>query len=164
MDILKRVIRIVSYLIAIALTVFLAIVLYKTVRQFIFLIIAIPIVGIGFPLMIRHGIKAVNKERDTAFEQLQNNLPVKINKARTFLGFVEIHLLLWLAVPLVMLIPDNLFLIALPTITIIIIIVENSVSNIWEDIGWSKALYRLMNISVYILGILLGFVISNIIY
>ena len=164
MGIIKRVIRVISYLIAIALSIFLAIALYGTVKQFIFLIIAIPLAGVGFPLMIRHGIKTVNNERNLVFEQLQNNEPVKINKARTLCGFFEILLLLWLVIPLIMLIPGGLYFIVLPIITLLIIIIENSVAKSWEEIGWSKALYRLMNVSFYILGILLGLIIGNIIY
>ena len=164
MDVLKRIFKVLLSLIALLLSIVLIIVLYRTVKQFVLLIIAIPLVGVGFPLMIRHGIKTLNKERDTVFEQLQDSVPVKINKAHAFLGFVEILLLLWLVVPLIMLIPGGLFLIALPVITVVIIVVENSVLSTWEDIGWSKALYRFMNISLYILGILLGLIIGNIIY
>ncbi len=164
MKISKRILGIVGGAVGLALSVGLIVYFYSIVKEFIFLGLGFVAVCIFFPILIRHGVKTVFKERDAVYTQLSHRMKVKYNVGRTFRGFVEILLLLWLIVPPIMLIPGSLAVLVLPVVSIAIFVVEGLTAGVWSDIGWSKGLYWLMNIGIYIVGIVLGAVLNALIY
>ena len=116
------------------------------------------------PFLIKHGLKTVRKERDNVYAQLRYNMPVRYNTGKICLGFIEILGVFWLIVPCSFFIPGEMWLMVLPLLSVSTWIVEYSVSNIWTDIGFKKSKYWLMNIFVYILGIIVGYIISKLVY
>lgn len=164
MNYLKRILGIMGGIVGLALSVGLTVYFYSIVKDFIFLGLGFIAVCVFFPILIRHGVKTVFKERDAVYTQLSHHMKVKYNIGRTFRGFVEILLTLWLVVPPIMLIPGNLAVLVLPVVSIAIFVVEGLTAGVWSDIGWSKGLYWLMNIGIYIVGIVLGAVLNALIY
>jgi hypothetical protein len=112
---------------------------------------------------MRHGVKILNKERDAVYAQLAHNMPVHYNTGRIFRGFAELLLLMWLIPPIPFIVARDLWVAILPVLTVVVLVVESLAANIWADIGWSKGKFWLMNIGFYILGIIVGVVISNLI-
>ena len=161
LGILKKVIRIASYIIATVLAIGLIIGLYKIVKWWILLVIPAGMIAVAFPLMMRHGVKILNKERDMVYVQLAHNMPVKYNTGRIFRGFVELLLLMWLLPIIPFVVAGDLWVAILPVLSVIIFVIEGLAANIWADIGWSKAKFWLMNIGIYILGIIIGSIINN---
>ncbi len=161
MRVLKVVIRIASYILATVLGIGLIVGLYKIVKWWILLCIPAGMIAVVFPLMMRHGVKILNKERDAVYAQLAHNMPVRYNTGRIMRGFTELLLLLWLLPPVPFIIAGDLWVAILPVLTVLILVVESIASNIWADIGWSKGKFWLMNIGIYILGIVIGVVLSN---
>lgn len=162
MGTLKTVIRIASYILATVLGIGLIIGLYKIVKWWILLCIPAGMIAVVFPLMMRHGVKILNKERDAVYAQLAHNMPVKFNTGRIMRGFTELLLLMWLLPPVPFIIAGDLWVAVLPIITVLILVIESLASNIWADIGWSKGKYWLMNIGIYILGIVIGVTVNAI--
>lgn len=162
MGALKTVIRIASYILATVLGIGLIIGLYKIVKWWILLCIPAGMIAVVFPLMMRHGVKILNKERDAVYAQLAHNMPVKFNTGRIMRGFTELLLLMWLLPPVPFIIAGDLWVAVLPIITVLILVIESLASNIWADIGWSKGKYWLMNIGIYILGIVIGVTVNAI--
>ena len=163
MGTLKTVIRIASYILATVLGIGLIVGLYKIVKWWILLCIPAGMIAVVFPLMMRHGVKILNKERDAVYAQLAHNMPVKFNTGRIMRGFTELLLLLWLLPPIPFIIAGDLWVAVLPILTVLILVIENLASNIWADIGWSKGKFWLMNIGIYILGIAIGVTVNAII-
>ncbi len=159
----KGILRLVSCILSVILGVALLYWLYTIVKWWILLAIPVTAVAVGFPLMMRHGMKILNKERDAVYSQLAHNLPVKYNTSRIFRGFAELLGLMWFLPPIPFIVAGQLWVAILPAFTVVILVVESIVANIWVDIGWSKAKYWLMNIGIYIFGIIVGVVISNLI-
>ncbi len=157
----KLIFRIVTSIIAGALGVGLIYFLFTVVRWWILLVIPVGLVSVVFPLMMRHGVKILNKERDAVYAQLAHNMPVRYNTGRIFRGFAELLLLMWLIPPIPFIIAGEMWVAILPVLTVVILVVESIASNIWADIGWSKGKFWLMNIGIYILGIIIGVIISN---
>ena len=137
--------------------------MYTIVHEWIFIVIPVCIVAVMFPLMMRHGIKTLNKELETVYALLAHNMPMQYNTRRIFRGFTELLLLTWLMPPVPFIVAGDLWVAILPVITVVIIVVEALAYNIWAEIGWSKGKYWLMNIGFYILGIIFGVAISNLI-
>ena len=160
----KGILRLVSYILSAVLGVALLYWLYTIVKWWMLLAIPVGASAVGFPLMMRHGLKILNKERDAVYAQLAHNMPVRYNTARIFRGFAELLGLMWFLPPIPFIVAGQLWVAILPVFTVVILVVESIVANIWVDIGWSKAKYWLMNIGIYILGIIVGVVISNLIY
>lgn len=160
----KTLIKVICYAVGAVFGVALIYYLYTVVKMYIFLIFGFIAVCVFFPIMMRHGVKTVFKERDSVYAQLSHNMPVRYNKGTTFRGFVEILLLLWIIIPPIMLIPGGLAVAVVPVVSIAIFIVEGLTANVWSEIGWSKSLYWLMNIGIYVLGLVLGAVLNELIY
>ena len=158
---IKTVIRIITSILAGAAGVGLIYFLYTIVKWWILLCIPAGAVAVVFPIMMRHGVKILNKERDAVYAQLARNMPVRYNTGRIMRGFCELLLLLWLLPPVPFIVAGDLWVAILPLFTVLILVIESLASNIWADIGWSKGKFWLMNIGIYILGIILGVVISN---
>lgn len=163
MGALKTVIRIASYILATILGIGLIVGLYQIVKWWILLCIPAGMVAVVFPLMMRHGVKILNKERDAVYAQLAHNMPVKFNTGRIMRGFTELLLLLWILPPIPFIFAGDLWVAILPVITVLILVIESIASNIWADIGWSKGKFWLMNIGIYILGIIVGVTVNAII-
>lgn len=159
----KGILKLVSCILSVILGVALLYWLYTIVKWWMLLAIPVGASAVGFPLMMRHGMKILNKERDAVYSQLAHNLPVEYNTGRIFRGFAELLGLMWFLPPIPFIVAGQLWVAILPIFTVVILVVESIVANIWADIGWSKAKYWLMNIGIYILGIIVGVVISNLI-
>lgn len=159
----KGILKLVSCILSVILGVALLYWLYTIVKWWMLLAIPVGASAVGFPLMMRHGMKILNKERDAVYAQLSHNLPVEYNTSRIFRGFAELLGLMWFLPPIPFIVAGQLWVAILPIFTVVILVVESIVANIWADIGWSKAKYWLMNIGIYILGIVVGVVISNLI-
>lgn len=155
--------RIITSILAGALGVGLIYFLFTIVHWWILIIIPASLVAVVFPLMMRHGVKILNKERDAVYAQLAHNMPVHYNTGRIFRGFAELLLLMWLIPPIPFIVAGDLWVAILPVLTVVVLVVESLAANIWADIGWSKGKFWLMNIGFYILGIIVGVVISNLI-
>lgn len=164
LKILKASLKVIGYAVGALFGVGLIYYLYTVVKMYIFLIFGFITACVLFPIMMRHGVKTVLKERDSVYAQLSHNMPVRYNKGTTFRGFVEILLLLWIIIPPIMLIPGGLAVAVVPVVSVAIFIVEGLTANIWSEIGWSKGLYWLMNIGIYVLGLVLGAVLNELIY
>ena len=137
--------------------------MYTIVHEWIFIAIPVGIAAVLFPLMMRHGLKILNKELEIVYALLARNMPMQYNRGRIFRGFAELLLLMWLIPIVPFIVAGDLWVAILPIITIVIIVVEALASNIWAEIGWSKGKFWMMNIGFYILGIIIGVVISNLI-
>lgn len=159
----KGILRLVSCILFGILGVALLYWLYAIGRWWMLLAFPVGGVCIGFPLMMWHGMKILNKERDAVYAQLSHNMPVQCNTARIFRGFAELLGLMWLIPPIPFIVAGDLWVAVLPVLTVVIIVIEALASNIWADIGWSKGKFWLMNIGFYILGIIIGVIISNLI-
>ena len=157
---LKAVIRVVSYILAGVLGVGLIYLLYSIVKTWIFIIIPVCAVAVLFPVMLRHGVKILNKERESVYAQLAHNMPVQYNTGRIFRGFAELLLLMWIIPPIPFIVAGELWVAILPVLTVVIIVIESLAANIWADIGWSKGKFWLMNIGIYILGIIIVVVVN----
>ncbi len=160
-DNLKGLMRIISYILAAILGVGLIMLLYSIVKWWILLVIPVGAATVLFPLMMKHGVKILNDERESVYAQLAHNMPVQYNKKRIFRGFAELLLLMWLLPPIPFIVAGDLYVAILPIITVVIIVVEAVAANIWVDIGWSKAKYWLMNIGIYVLGIVIGTILKE---
>lgn len=157
----KGAFRLISYILSGILGVALLYWLYTIVKWWMLLAIPVGAAAVGFPLMMRHGVKILNKERDSIYAQLAHNMPVKYNTGRIFRGFAELLLLMWIIPPVPFIVAGQMCVAILPVLTVVILIVESLTANYWADIGWSKGKYWLMNICIYILGIILGVVIRG---
>ena len=51
--------------------------LFKIVQWWILIVIPAGTIAVLFPLMMRHGVKILNDERDSVYAQLSHNMPVK---------------------------------------------------------------------------------------
>ena len=160
-DNLKGLMRIISYILAAIFGVGLILLLYSIVKWWILLVIPVGAATVLFPLMMKHGVKILNDERESVYAQLAHNMPVQYNKKHIFRGFAELLLLMWLIPPIPFIVAGDLYVAILPIITIVIIVVEAVAANIWVDIGWSKAKYWLMNIGIYVLGIVIGTILKE---
>lgn len=160
-DNLKGLMRIISYILATVLGVGLIMLLYSIVKWWILLVIPVGAATVLFPLMMKHGVKILNDERESVYAQLAHNMPVQYNKKQIFRGFAELLLLMWLLPPIPFIVAGDLYVAILPIITVVIIVVEAVAANIWVDIGWSKAKYWLMNIGIYVLGIVIGTILKE---
>lgn len=159
----KGVLRSISYILSAVFGLALLYWLYTFVKWWMLLSIPVGAAAVGFPLLMRHGVRILNKERDAVYTQLAHNMPVKYNTGRIFRGFAELLGLMWIIPPLPFIIAGQLWVAILPVLTVVILIVESLAANIWIDIGWSKGKYWLINIGIYILGIIIGVVISGLI-
>ncbi len=160
---LKTVLRIITSVLAGVLGVGLIYLLYTIVHEWILIII--PVVGIGvlFPIMMRHGLKTIQKERENVYAQLSHNMPVQYNTGTIFRGFAELLLLVWLIPIVPFVVAGDLWVAILPICTVVVLVVEALAANIWADIGWSKAKFWLMNIGFYIIAVIIGVVLNNLI-
>ena len=138
--------------------------LYDIAREYFFVAAFISAILILTPILIKHGLKTVRKERDNVYAQLRYNMPVRYNTGKIFIGFIEILGVFWLIIPCAFLIPGEMWLMVLPLFSIATWIVEYCVSGIWSDIGWKKSKYWLMNIGIYIFGVVVGYIVSQLIY
>ena len=138
--------------------------LYDIAREYFFVATIISAMLLLTPFLIKHGLKTVRKECDNVYAQLRYNMPAHYNTGRTIFGFIEILGVFWLIIPCAFLIPGEMWLMVLPLFLVATWIVEYCVSGIWSDIGWKKSKYWLMNISVYILGIVVGCIFSQLLY
>lgn len=163
-DSIKGIVKFISYILAGILGVGLILLLFKIVQWWILIVIPAGTIAVLFPLMMRHGVKILNDERDSVYAQLSHNMPVKYNTKRIFKGFTELLLLMWLLPPIPFIIAGDLWVAILPILTVLIIVIESLAANIWTDIGWSKGKYWLMNIGIYILGIIIGTVLKEFIH
>ncbi|MBO5746255.1 MAG: hypothetical protein J6S13_04115 [Clostridia bacterium] len=160
---LKGVLRIISYILAAILGVGLILLLYSIVKWWILIVIPVGVASVLFPIMMKHGVKILNDERDSVYAQLAHNMPVQYNTRRIFRGFTELLLLMWLLPPVPFIVAGDLYVAILPIITVIIVVFEAFASNIWTDIGWSKGKYWLMNIGIYLVGIIIGVILNELI-
>ena len=114
---------------------------------------------------MRSGLKALYKERTTVEVLLSHNMEVNLNNGKVFGNFCKVLLLFWIIVPATFLIPAGVLtaVVLIPS-SVAILIVEAKVSEIWDDIGWRKSTYWLLNIGFYILGIILGYILKSLIY
>lgn len=165
---MKKMLRNILYIIGIILLIpfIIAIlwVLYDNAREYFLIAAVIGVLVIFTPILIKHGLKTVRKERDNVYAQLRYNMPVRYNTGKIFIGFIEILGVFWLIIPCTFLIPGEMWIMILPLLSIATWIVECCVSAIWSDIGWKKSKYWLMNISVYIFGVVVGYIVSQLIY
>ena len=160
---LRNFFRIISYILAVVLGIGLILLLYSMVKWWILLVIPVGIMVVLFPIMMKHGMKILNEERESVYAQLAHNMPLQYNTGRIFKGFTELLLLVWLLPPVPFIIAGDLYVAILPIITVVIIVIEALAANIWVDIGWSKGKYWLMNIGIYAVGIIIGVILNEII-
>lgn len=161
---LKNILYIIGLVLIIPFDIIILWGLYDIAREYFFVAAFISALLILTPLLIKHGLKTVRKERDNVYAQLRYNMPVRYNTGRTLFGFIEILGVFWLIIPCAFLIPGEMWLMVLPLFSVTTWIVEYCVSGIWSDIGWKKSKYWLMNITVYILGIVVGCIFSQLLY
>lgn len=161
---LKNILYIIGIILLIPFDIIILLGLYDIAQEYIFFAGFISAILILTPILIKHGLKTVRKERDNVYAQLRYNMPVRYNTGKTLFGFIEILGVFWLIIPCAFLIPGEMWLMVLPLFSVATWIVEYCVSGIWSDIGWKKSKYWLMNISVYILGIVVGCIFSQLLY
>ncbi len=130
----------------------------------VFIGIGFVTVMVGFTLLMRSGVKQLNRERDNVFAQLRFNMPIRYNTGRIILGFCQLLGFFWLIVPFVMIATGKMWMAALPVVTVAVWVIESLAARFWTDIGWKKSKYWLMNIIIYILGIVVGIFASGLIY
>ncbi len=160
---LKCIMRIISYILSAVLSVGLILLLYSFVKWWILIVIPAGALAVLFPLMMKHGIRILNDEREKVYAQLAHNMSVQYNTKRIFRGFAELLLLIWILPPVPFIVAGDLYVAILPIITVIIVVFEAFVSNIWTDIGWSKGKYWLMNVGIYLVGIIIGVLLNELI-
>lgn len=162
---IKQILYLIGGIICFVFSIALFYVLWKAVRFGVFAVFSIGIILLGFPFLMRHGLKKLYKERTTIEVLLSRNMPVNLNKSRVFGLFCEVLLLFWLLVPATFLIPAGILTaVVLIPATVVMFVVEAKVSDIWEDIGWRKGTYWLMNFAFYILGLILGYSLNLLLY
>lgn len=164
-DKIKNILFLLGGIICFIFAIGLFYVVWKAARFGVFAIFGIGIVLLGFPFLMRHGLKKLYKERATVETLLSHNMPVNLNKSAVFGSFCEVLILFWLMVPATFLIPAGVLtaVILIPS-TVVMFVVEAKVSDVWEDIGWRKGTYWLMNFGFYILGIIIGYCLKLLLY
>ena len=164
-DKIKHILFIVGSIICLVLAIFMSIIVFKAARFGVFLILLIGLLLLGVPFLIRNGLKKLYKERAIYENLLSRNVELKYDYKRIFGYFAEVLAVFWAFVPLTFLIPtDVLTAVILIPSTFVMFVFEAKVSDIWEDIGWRKSKYWLMNFGIYILGLIIGYCLKILIY
>ncbi len=162
---IKKVFYIIGGIVCLIAAVIISIGLWKFIRWGVFLAVGFGAFGLSIPFLIRHGLKTLYKERAYITNILSRNVEIHYSYGKILRGFTEVLILFWLMVPATFLIPAGVLtaVVLIPS-TVAMFVVEMRVSEIWEDIGWKKGHYWLMNISIYIVGIILGYCLKVILY
>ncbi len=162
---IKNILYFIGGIICLFASVFICIGLWNFIRWGVFIAVGVGVIGISVPFIIRNGLKKLYKERATVEVLLSRNIEVNLDKGRIFGAFCQVLLLFWLLVPATFLIPTGVLtaVVLIPS-SVAMFVVEMRVSEIWEDIGWKKGHYWLMNTSFYIIGVILGYCLKILIY
>lgn len=164
-NITKAILYLLAGIICLSFLIGLFTYLYTFLKNGVFIIIAFTFCCIFFPFLMRHGLKNLNKQLLEVQALLSRNIKINYDYEKILSAFAEILLLFWLIVPAIYLIPANILNAAvLIPVSVFIFIVEVKLSQTWEDFGFKKRYYWLINVAIYILGTILGSTINMLLY
>ena len=119
-----------------------------------FFIIAI---GISFfclacPMMIYDGVKTIITEKSKADMQILQDAPDCFDRKKVLISYGKLFLLFGLLPMIAFLLPEGLWILVFPPLTVIDLAVLKLTEHTWIAFGWKKRSYWLLN------GLIAGFV------
>lgn len=125
-------------------TIVLMLFLYIT-RGFFIIAFGISFLYLACPIVIRSASKAILNEKNKVNMQILHDIPVCFDKTKVVVSYVKLFFLFWVLPVIGFLLPEGLWILVFPSLSVICFAVFKLTEHTWTYFGWKKRTYWLLH-------------------